>query len=119
MLDNQLNIQASELVSGQKKDFFCTQLAPKRKMSILDHIRLDEAKKFNNVEKPTEKMCIFDEYPRFLDKVIRDHFVIYRSRRKQVESYYEDDYNDDEPIEEVIHAHEVCKFNDDSLCLYD
>jgi len=30
-------------------------------MSILDHIRLDEAKKFNNVEKPIEKVCIFDD----------------------------------------------------------
>jgi len=64
-------------------------------------------------------VCIFDDYPRFLDKVIRDHLTTYRSRREQVESYCEDDCNDDEPIEEVIHMHEVCKFDDDSLCLDD
>ena len=72
-----------------------------RKMSILNHIRLNEAKKFNNVEKPIEKVCILDDYPRFLNKVIRDHLAIHRSRREQVESYCEDNCNDDKPIEEV------------------
>ena len=119
VLDNQLNRQASEIVSGQKKIFFSTQLAPRRKMSILDHICLDEVKKFNNVEKPIEKVCIFDDYPRFLDKMTRDHLATHRSRREQDESYCEDDCNDDEPIEEVKHVHEVCKFDDDSLCLDD
>ena len=119
MLDNQLNRQATELDSGQKEDSFSTQLAPRRKMSIVDHIRLDETKKFNNVEEPIEKVCIFDDYPRFLDKVIKDYLVTRRSHRDQVESYCEDDCNDDKIIEEVIHVHEVCIFNDDSLCLYD
>ena len=44
MLDNQLNRQASELVNGQKEDSIATQFAPTQKMSILDYIRLDEAK---------------------------------------------------------------------------
>ena len=64
-------------------------------------------------------MCILDDYPRFLYKVIRDHLTTHRSRRKLVESYCEDDCNDDRPIEEVICVHEVCKFDDDSLCLDD
>jgi len=119
VLDNQLNRQASELVSGQKEDSFSTQLAPRRKMSILYHIRLNEAKKFNNVEKSIEKVFIFYDYPMFLDKVIRDHLVTHRYRREHIESYCEDDCNDDEPIEKVIHVHEVCKFDDDSLRLDD
>ena len=77
-------------------------------MSILDHIHLDEAKeKFNNIETPIEEVCIIDDYPRLLDKVIRDHLATHRSRREQVESYCEDDGNNDKPIEEVIHVHEV------------
>jgi len=86
---------------------------------ILNHIRLDEAKKINNVEKPIEKVCIFDDYPRLLDKVIRDHLATYKSCRAQIESYCEDACNDNEPIDEVIYAHEVCKFDDDFLCLND
>jgi len=88
-------------------------------MSVLYHIRLDEAKKFNNIDKPINKVCIFDDYHRFLDKVIRNHLATYKSRRKQVESYCEDECNGDEPIEKIIHVHEVCKFDDDSLCLDD
>jgi len=88
-------------------------------MSIVNHIRLDKAKKFNNIEKPIEEVCIFNDYPRFLDKVIRDHLATYTSHREQVELYCEDDCNGDEPIEKVIHVHEVCKFDDDSLCLDD
>ena len=84
-------------------------------MSILDHICLDEAKKFNNVEKPIEEVCTLDNYPRFLDKVIKDYLATHRSIREQVESYCEDDCNDDKSIEEVIHVHEVYKFDDDSL----
>ena len=72
--DKQLNRQANELVSGQKKDTFSTQLAPRQKISILNYIRLDEVRKFNKIEKPIEK---------------------------------------------VIHVHEVCKFDDDSLYLDD
>jgi len=64
-------------------------------------------------------MCIFEDYPRFLDKVIRDHLATHKSRGEQIESYCEDDCNDDKPIEEVIHVHEVCKFDDDSLHLDD
>ena len=64
-------------------------------------------------------MCIFDDYPRFLGKVIRYHLATHRSHRKQVESHCEDNCNDDEPIEEVIHVHEEYKFDDDSLCLDD
>ena len=75
MLDNQLNRQASMLVSVQKEDSCSTQLAPRRKISILNHICLDEEKKFNNIEKLTEKVCILDDYPKFLDKVIRDYFA--------------------------------------------
>ena len=119
LLDNQLNQQASELVNGQKEDSFSTQLAPRRKISILNHIRLEEAKKFNKVEKPIEKVCILDNYSRFLDKVLRNHLATHRSHREQVESYCEDDCNDEKPIEEVIHVHEVCKFDHDSLCLDD
>jgi len=115
VLDNQLNRQASELISGQKEDSFFGQLVPRWKIWILEHIRFDEAKKFNNVEKPIEEVCIFDDYPRFLGKVIRYHLATHRSHRKQVESHCEDNCNDDEPIEEVIHVHEVCKFVDDSL----
>ena len=48
--DNKLNRQANELVSGQKEDSFSTQLAPRWKMSIVGHIHLDEARKFNNIE---------------------------------------------------------------------
>ena len=51
--------------------------------------------------------------------MIRDHLSTHKSRREQVESYCEDDCNDDKPIKEVIHVHEVCKFDDDSLCLDD
>jgi len=104
--DNQLNRQTNELVCGQKEDSFFTQLSPRRKMSILIHIRLDEVRKFNNIEKPIEEVCILDDYCRFLDKVIRDHLTIHRSRREQVESYCENDCNDNEPIQEVIHVHE-------------
>jgi len=43
--------------------------------------------------------------------------VTHRSRREQVESYCEDNCNNDKPIEKVIHVHEVCKFDDDFLCL--
>jgi len=56
-------------------------------------------KKFNNVEKPIEEVCILDDYPRFLDKVIKDYLAKHRFRRGQV--------------------HEVCKFDDDSLYLDD
>jgi len=76
-------------------------------MSILDHIRLDEVKKFNNVKKPIEKVCILNYYPRFLNKVIKDYLATHRSHREQVESYCEDNCNNDKPIEEVIHVHEV------------
>jgi len=62
---------------------------------------------------------IFDDYPRFLEKVIRDHLATYRSHREQVKSYCEDDCNDDEPIGEVIHVHKVCNFDDDSPSLDD
>jgi len=51
-------------------------------MLILNHICLDEAKKFNNVEKPIKEVCIFNDYPRFLDKVIRNHLAAYRSHRE-------------------------------------
>ena len=64
-------------------------------------------------------MCIFNDYPRFLDKVIRDHLATYRSCREQVESCCEDDCNDGEPIEKVIYVHEVSKFNDNSLSCED
>ena len=50
-------------------------------------------------------MCILDDYPRFLDKVIKDYLVAHRSRREQVESYCENDCNDDKPIEDVLHVH--------------
>jgi len=63
-------------------------------------------------------VCIFNDYPRFLDKVIRDHLTTHNSRREQVKSYCEDDCND-EPIKKVIHMHEVCKFDNDSLYLND
>ena len=119
MIDNQLNRQASELVSFRKRKIFSTQLSPRRKISILNRIRLDEAKKFNNVEKPIEEVCILDDYLKFLDKVIRVHLATHRSRREQVESYCKDDCNNDETIEEVIHVHEEYKFDDDSLCLDD
>ena len=82
VLDNQLNKQANELVSGQKEDSFSTQLTPRRKMSILNHIRLKEARKFNNIEKLIEEVCILDDYPRFLDKVIRDYLATYISRKE-------------------------------------
>ena len=88
-------------------------------MSILNHIRLDEAKKFNNIEKSIEEVYILDDYARFLDKVIKGYLATHRSRREQVESYCEDDCNDDKPIKEVIHVHEVAKFDDNSLCLDD
>ena len=55
----------------------------------------------------------------FLVKVIRDHLATHKSRREPVESYCEDSYNDEEPIEKVIYVHEVCKFDDDSLYLDD
>ena len=79
---------------------------------------MTKQKKFNNIEKFIEEVCIFDDYLRFLDKVIKDHLAIHKSRREKVESYWKDNCND-EPIEEVIHVHEVCKFDDDSLCLDD
>ena len=64
-------------------------------------------------------MCIFDDYPRFLDKVIREHLTTHRSRGEQIDSYFKDDCNDEEPTEKVIHVHEMCKFDDDSLRLDD
>ena len=64
-------------------------------------------------------MCIFDDYPRFLDSVIRDHLTTHRSHGEQIESYFKDDCNDDEPTEEVIHVHKVHNFEDDSLYLDD
>ena len=76
-------------------------------MSILSHIRLKEARKFNNIEKPIEEVCILDDYPRFLDKVIKNYLATNRSHREQVESYCEDDCSDNKPIEEVIHVHEA------------
>jgi len=102
--DIQLNRQANKLVSRQKEDFFSTQLSPKRKISILDNICLDKARKFNNVEKSIDEVCILDDYSRFLYNVIKDHLATHRSHRDQVKSYCEDDYNDDKPIEEVIHV---------------
>ena len=34
-------------------------------MSILDHIRLYEANKFNNFDKSDEEVCILEDYRRF------------------------------------------------------
>jgi len=76
-------------------------------MSILDHNCLDESKKFNNIEKPIEEMCILDDYPKFLDKVIKNYLATHRSHREQVESYCEDDCSDNKSIEEVIHVYEA------------
>ena len=91
MLDNQLNRQGSELVSGPEEDSFSTRLAPRQNISILNHFRLDVAKKINNVKQPIAEVCIFDDYPRFLDKVIIEHLVIHISHREQIELYCEDD----------------------------
>jgi len=62
------------------------QFVPEPKSSILDHIRFHEANKFNTCEKPVDEVCIFDDFSRFRDKVIRDHLVKITPRREQVES---------------------------------
>ena len=47
-------------------------------------------------EKTIEKMYIFDDYPRYLDKVIRDYLATLTPRIVQIESYCEGDCADDE-----------------------
>jgi len=38
---------------------------------------------------------MFDDYPRYLDKVIRDHLATFTPRVEQVESYCKGDYDDE------------------------
>ena len=59
-------------------------------MSIIDHIRLHEANKFNKVDKPNEEVCILDDYRQYQDKLIREQLAEYSPHREQVESYSED-----------------------------
>ena len=61
-------------------------------MSILYHIRLHEENEFNT--EPDKKVCIFDDYRRYWDKLIRDQLAEYSPRREQVESYSEDKCDD-------------------------
>ena len=85
-----------EHISVSTHSIKSTQSVPGPKSSILEHIHFHEAKKFNTFEKPVEEVCILDDYPRYLDKVIRDHLAIHTPSVEQVESYCENEYDDDE-----------------------
>ena len=52
-----------------------TQSVPEPKSSILDHISFHEANKLNTCEKPVDEVWIFDDFPRFQDKMIIDHLA--------------------------------------------
>ena len=96
-----------------------------RPMSILDHINMSihsiemsfestPSSYFNRIEeleyeKVVEEVCIFDDYPRFLDKVIRDHLVILTPHVEQVESYCKGDSDDDELFIQAKCEDEVSK----------
>ena len=82
-----------------------------RPMSILDHINMSihsiempfestPSFHFNRIEKleyekPVEEVCMFDDYPRYLYKVIRDHLATLTPRVEQVELYCEGDCDDE------------------------
>ena len=73
-----------------------TQSIPEPKSSILDYIYFHEENKFNTCEKPIDEVCIFDDFPRFWDKVIKYHLAKIIPCREQVESYCEDKHVDDD-----------------------
>ena len=96
-----------------------------RPMSILDHINMSihsiempfkstPSFHFNRIEelkyeKPVEEVCMFDDYPCYLDKVIRDYLATLTPRIVQIESYCEGDCDDDELLFQTKYEDEVTK----------